>query len=205
MPVSVLLGNIFDGGTDLTVLPCSAKPSVSKFMRNWIEMFNLADPLKFKYDLVHGGTSHLYNFRHRSKKTKHYIYGAAVLNDDATPESVFKIALKVGQITAENPKIRNVETVLLGTGAGGLSNIESVVGLAAGFEESAHPDARLIIYASNAGVKADIEKELSNSKLEKLAERIKFAPALFGIGIDLNEPKMKVAKALSRIKVPSKR
>lgn len=183
MPVSVLLGNIFDGGTDLKVLPCSAKPSVSKFMRNWIDTFNLADPLKFKfkfkfkYDLDLGGTSRLYNFRHRSKKTKQYVYGAAVLNDHSTPEAVFSIARKIGQITSENSEIRTVETVLFGTGAGGLSNIESVVGLATGFEETADPDARLIIYTPNASVKSAIEKELTASRVEKIAEKIKLAPA----------------------------
>lgn len=204
MAVSVLLGNIFDGGVDLTVLPCSPKPSISKFVRNWIELFRLANPEKFKYKLEHGGISKVYSFRHKTHRTKFYVYGASVLNDDSSPDIVFKIAKALGQITQERDDIRNVECPLLGTGAGPLTNIESVTALSSGFSEAAHPDARLIIYTPNSNTHEEIKKALSTSKIEAIAERVKLTPSLFGVGIDLNKEKMRVAKALSKISFSTK-
>lgn len=200
MTVHALLGNIFDGGTDLTVLPCSSKPSISKATRNWIEAFNLVDPLLFDYDLEFGGTSKLYEFEHKSRKTNYYIYGAAVLNDYSTPDAVFRIASRLGEITQENDDIRNVECVLLGTGAGNLKNTVSIGALATGFGETAHPEARMIVYSWNSQVKKEIEQELQLSTPEKIAEKIKLTPSVFGVGVDLTEMKMKIAKAISKIK-----
>lgn len=200
MIVQALLGNVFDGGTDLTVLPCSSKPSVSKATRNWIEAFDLVDPLQFEYDLEFGGTSKLYEFKHKSRKTKYYIYGAAVLNDYSTPDAVFRIARLLGEITQENQDIKNVECVLLGTGAGGLENTVSIGALATGFGETAHCKARMIVYSWNSQVKKEIERDLHLSTPEKIAEKIKLTPSIFGVGVDLTVAKMKIAKAISKIK-----
>ena len=204
MAVSVLLGNIFDGGVDLTVLPCSSKPSISKFVRNWIELFRLANPEKFRYPLEHGGISKIYAFRHHSHKTKFYVYGASVLNDHSTPDHVFKIAKLIGQATQDREDIRNIECPLLGPGAGPLTNIESVTALSSGFSESAHADARLIIYTPNSNTHDEIKKALNTSKIEAIAERVKLTPSLFGVGIDLNKEKMRIAKALSKITFSTK-
>lgn len=202
MTVQALLGNIFDGGTDLTVLPCSSKPSVSKATRTWIEAFELKDPLMFDYDLSFGGISQVYPFIHKSKRTKFYVYAAAVLNDYSTPDTVFKISKRLGELTIERSDIKTIECVLLGTGAGGLTNIESITSLATGFEESAEKDARLIVYSWNSQTKKEIEKELTISTPERIAEKIKLTPGIFGIGVDLNSAKMKIAKAISKIKLP---
>ena len=201
MTVHALLGNIFEGGADLTVLPCSSKPSVSKATRNWIDAFDLVDPMQFDYSLEFGGTSKLYEFKHKSKKTKYYVYGAAVLNDYSTPDIVFSVSKRIGELTREKADIRHVESVLLGTGAGGLKNIASIGALATGFEETAHPDARMIVYSWNSQTRDEIEHELQLSTAERIAEKINLSPSIFGVGANLNEVKMKIAKAISKVKL----
>jgi len=84
---------------------------------------------------------------------RQYIYGAAVLNNYSTPDAVFKIAMRLGVITKEYDDIKNIECVLLGTGAGDLKNTVSIGALATGFEETAHPDARMIVYSWNSSIK----------------------------------------------------
>lgn len=149
MKVDVLPGNIFEGGSDLTVLPCSPKPSISAFTRTWVDLFRLADPTKAKTRMVLGDLSKVRNFRHNSRKTRKYVFAASVLNNFSDTRTIVRIGQQLGELTKADPTIRQIECPMLGTGAGGLSNEVAARAIAIGFKLTAVEDARLSLFSGN--------------------------------------------------------
>ena len=117
MPHDVLKhGDILEGGYDLTVFPCSAKGTVSSATRKNIEDVQVPMPEK----MTLGDVSALHKVGKRQAGTKFVVFGASVLNDFSSEETIKNIARRLGEITQDQTEITNVETPLLGTGAGKL-------------------------------------------------------------------------------------
>ena len=183
----VRMGNIFEGGMDLTVLPCSAKKTISSASRRWVELMTLVPPSDFNGTLRLGSLTEPTKFPGNSDITKNYLWAASVFNDATTFDAIEKIGTQLGLLTQKRKTIRNVETPLLGTGAGGLSNEESVKGLAQGFLKHSHPDATLHIFVFDRERFTMLEKSLSEGKWGNMWGSVQLKPGIFGVGVDLKK------------------
>ena len=130
--ISARHGDIFEGGMDLTVLPCSGKGTISSATRRWTESFSLPVPADLSHHPKLGQVSELIPFPGEQTKTKFVVYAASVFNDATTADAIESIARALGTVTVAYPDIRLVEVPLLGTGAGRLSAVESIKSLATG-------------------------------------------------------------------------
>ena len=72
-------GDIFEGAADLTVLPCSAKGTISSAAARWKQAFGVATPTELGLKLSHGDISTLHAFPGPQSISKNYCYAAAVL------------------------------------------------------------------------------------------------------------------------------
>jgi hypothetical protein len=64
------MGDIFEGGADLTVLPCSAKGTVSSATRRWLTLFDIPSPQDLGLSLQLGGISEPILFQKHKYITK---------------------------------------------------------------------------------------------------------------------------------------
>lgn len=145
--ISARHGDIFEGGMDVTVLPCSGKGTFSSATRRWIEAFSLPVPADLPTRPRLGQISTLVPFPGNREKTKFVIYAASVFNDATSIEAIESIARALGEITVANQDVRLIEAPLLGTGAGRLSATEAIKALDAGFRSSAAGDGELLVFA----------------------------------------------------------
>ncbi len=139
------MGDILEGGMDLTVFPCSAKGTVSTATRNMLVWNGLPTPLDLQLQLEHGEVSELIPVP-GSKRPRFIVFAASVLNRTSSAEIIEKIGVQLGAITVANPGIRLVEAPLLGTGAGGLKTIVAGKALSKGFKSSSVSEATLFIF-----------------------------------------------------------
>jgi nucleoside phosphorylase len=144
--VSVLMGDVFEGGADLTVLPCGAKPSWTSSVQRWIDRFGIPTPRDLMPQMRLGDLTPVASFPGPPGLTKWIAYGASVFNDRTTIEAIRNLGKNIGLTTIREPSIRIVESVLFGTGHGRLGDVEAATALRDGFLESADGAASLIIY-----------------------------------------------------------
>jgi hypothetical protein len=156
--VQFLHGDVLEGGFDLTVLPCSAKGTVSSAARQKIERLGIIMPPVMQL----GDVSGLISPDPRISNTKYVVYGASVFNDFSSSDAIHKIGLRLGTITKEHPEITNIESVLLGTGAGRLLDEVSAKAIRDGFEATARPDARLTVFLFGADRLGKVKAFLEN-------------------------------------------
>lgn len=143
--VYVRQGNILEGGADLTVLPCSAKGSVSPWTEAHIRLLGLLRPGKM--DL--GSTSTPQVCQCSSPPAGSIVFGASVLDGESSPETIEAIAKNVGTLAMHDRTIKNIEVPLLGTGAGQLTSDASAIALKRGFMSTSPFDATLRIFVSD--------------------------------------------------------
>ncbi len=139
-------GDIFEGGMDVTVLPCSAKGTVKGGTARRLSEYGLATPKELGLNLQLGETSEPIPFTGSPNITKYIVFAASVFNDSSSPQDIERIAMLLGNLTNKYPEIRMIETPLLGTGAGGLSDEVSGSALYAGFKSSSRSDATLYVF-----------------------------------------------------------
>jgi len=184
--IFIMQGNIWEGGMDLTVLPCSSKKTI-KTARVAVEQFGLTEPAQIRGVLKLGGVTRLFKFPGDPSKTKYYTWAAAVFNDASSEEALESIGAQLGTITQKNSRIRNVETPLLGKGAGKMSNEQSAKCLARGFSQTSHSDSSLYIFAWDNERFAALSKCLSKDKWDEVLDAIEVKPGVFGISLDLKK------------------
>jgi nucleoside 2-deoxyribosyltransferase len=173
--VQIRLGNIFDGNSDLVVVPCSAKGTVSKWTETHIQNFGLErPPCGGKEDL---GRVFIKPFPGSGNITKFYAYAAAVYENASSFEALKAIGNRLGEFTQESIEIRLVELPLLGTGAGQMDADVSASALREGFLRSAHPDATMLIKAAQGVV----------DKIQRLFAETALAPATSPLALQSNQ------------------
>lgn len=119
--------------------------------------------------------------------TKYVAYGAAVLNDHSSAAVLERIGSQLGAYTHTHPSIRIVESVLLGTEAGGLSDRVAAKALATGFRKSAHPDSELWLWAYGSERIPVIERAIRSGVWTHLWDSLNLKPGFFGVGVDLKQ------------------
>lgn len=183
----VRIGNIFEGGMDLTVLPCSSKKTISSASRRWVELMDLVPPSEIDGKLQLGSVTKSMKFPGNKDITNNYLWAASVFNDATSFNAIEQIGTELGLLTQQRKTIRYVEVPLLGTRAGGLSNEESAKGLAQGFMKCSHPDSTLHIFVFDRERFSNLEHSLSEGKWGSMWESVQLKPGMFGIGIDLKK------------------
>ena len=135
-------GDIFEVGTDLTVLPCSAAAHFSKTAEAHINRFGL--PLPPEQPL---GRITVHRFPGPGTITRYIAWAASVMAHQSRAEIIVEIGRQIGLYANSNAHIQFIEAPLLGTGAGGLESLVAGKALREGFLEACVTDATLIIYA----------------------------------------------------------
>src|SRR4051812_26667798 len=102
------MGDVFEGGADLTLLPCGAKPTWTGSVSRWIDRFGLPTPKQLMPEMRLGDVTPPAAFPGPQNITKFVAYGASVLNDSTRPDVIQRIGENIGLITRTRPDIRIV-------------------------------------------------------------------------------------------------
>lgn len=183
--IRVHQGNIWEGGMDLTVLPCSSKKTI-KTARLAVDQFGLTPPKEIPGTLKLGDITDVLEFPGDPSITKYYAWAAGVFNDATSEDAIQSIGTQLGRLTQSNFGIRSVETPLLGTGAGRLSNEASAKSLARGFSLTSHNDSTLYIWVWDYERFSALRESMSEDAWDEVLNTIELKPGAFGISLDLN-------------------
>jgi hypothetical protein len=140
--VQIKLGDMFDGPSDLIVLPCSTSGTVTSFVRQRLMHHQIPYP---NAGMELGDVS-VMPFEGGENIAQYVAYAASVNRNSSTLSAISKIGKLLGQATHDRSSIRRVAAPLLGAGAGGLASEDVVGALSRGFKDAAHQDATLIIH-----------------------------------------------------------
>ncbi len=153
MPIVQLKhGDMFDGPSDLIVLPCSTVGTITDFVRKRLVHYNIPYP---KPGMELGDVS-IAPFEGGENIAQYVAYAASVepqlgLTGSST-DAIRHIAECLGIATRNQSTIRLVSTPLLGTGAGNLEPDEVLTALSDGFKSTAHREGRLIVHVLEEAV-----------------------------------------------------
>jgi TIR domain len=149
--VRIRLGNLFDGPTDLVVLPCSTGGTITPFVAKSLVSYELPSP-PIRLGL---GAVDIVRFPAGQNIAQFVAYAASVRNHTSKPEAICRIGRALGKFTVTESSVRAVSAPLLGAGAGGLPNHIVVKALRDGFLEMASPNATLTISVLDRDVYLD--------------------------------------------------
>jgi len=124
--VKLRLGNLFDGPSDLIVLPCSTAGTITGFVARSLANYNIPHPRVG----MRLGTVEFMPFEGAENIAQFVAFAASVVNYDSTLQAITNIGSAVGKFTQEHPEVKAVAAPLLGAGAGGLRSEDVVAALA---------------------------------------------------------------------------
>lgn len=150
MPASVKLklGNLFDGPSDVIVLPCSTGGTVTGFVARSLSHYSIPHPTA-GMDL---GTVEILPFEGGENIAQFVAFAASVKSMASTLDAIRTIGEGLGKFSEEQSAARIIAVPLLGAGAGGLQSEKVVAALKEGFEEYANESACLIIHVLHKDV-----------------------------------------------------
>jgi len=143
--IKLRLGNLFDGPSDLIVLPCSTNGTITRFVADTLHNYSIPYPNR-SYKL---GDVDIRPFEGGENIAQYVAFAASVGSMFSTEEAIILIGNRLGSATQKYSSIRSVSAPLLGAGAGGLRSEKVVDSLEEGFKSSAHEDAILTISILN--------------------------------------------------------
>jgi hypothetical protein len=185
--VRVLMGNIFEGGADLTALPCGAKGSVTGAIQSWVDRFSLPIPKQVVPVMKLGDVTQPVPFSGPVHITKYIAYAASVHNDGSNPEAIKQIGEHLGRITKSHSDIRTVEAVLFGTGHGRMADKPAGIALAAGFRRSADPSSTLWIWVFGHDRHAQLKRAVEGNALQRVWDSVDLKFTFFGSGMNFKK------------------
>lgn len=144
--VQLKLGDMFDGPSDLIVLPCSTVGTITEFVRQRLIHHRIPYPPAG----MNLGDLSVMPFKGGENIAQFVAYAASVDGTSSSLRGIKKIGKAIGQATSEHDAIRRVYVPLLGAGAGGLKSESVIESLSSGFKQTAHQDATLIIHIRHA-------------------------------------------------------
>lgn len=177
------MGDIFEGPADLIVLPCSARGTIRKSIRKAAETYGFPTPEKLNLNLPHGDISAPYLFPDQSI-AKFFVYAASVLYDYSSREVLESIGKQLGILTTRRSDIHRIETVLLGTGAGGVATEVAGRALSKGFYSTSE-DSILVICVQDAERLIKLQKAIYGNIFSRLWNSLMLRPSFLGFGVDL--------------------
>jgi hypothetical protein len=142
-------GDLFDGPSDLVVLPCSTVPTVTRFVANYLSNFDIRAPKR----RMGPGEVIIEPFRGSENIAAYVAFAASVdVPNSTSPDLVRRIGEALGRFTSENPSVQIVAAPLLGAGAGGLRSEEVVESLSSAFLANCAARATLRIFVLHESV-----------------------------------------------------
>jgi hypothetical protein len=137
--IELIKGNMFDGPTDLVVIPCSTVPTITWFVEDHLKSFNIPRPVK----QMKLGEVVFAELQRASNIAQVAAYAASVQSSTTSPAAIERIGRTLGTYCAENSWLSQISCPLLGTGAGGLGPTEAARALAEGYRATA-PERSLL-------------------------------------------------------------
>jgi hypothetical protein len=124
--VELRLGDMFDGPSDLIVLPCSTVGSVTPFVREKLRNYRIPYPKP----VMNLGDVQVHPFEGGENIAQFVAYAvsveASVEGTSTTEEAIRRIGGQLGDLTIQNASVRQIAAPLLGAGAGGLRSETAV-------------------------------------------------------------------------------
>jgi hypothetical protein len=147
--VKLRLGNLFDGPSDLVVLPCSTIGTVTGFVARSLAHYALPHPR----DRMEHGEVEIMPFEGGENIAQFVAFAASVLSPGiATPDAIRSIGRTLGQFTIQQSSVRVIAAPLLGAGAGRLQSEKVVAALRDGFLSTAESAASLVVHVLDQAV-----------------------------------------------------
>jgi hypothetical protein len=163
---------MFDGPSDLIVLPCSTVGTITPFVRERLVHHNIPYP---PYGMELGDVS-IMPFEGGENIAQYVAYAASVDGGRSSSTAIRQIGEKLGAATKNQSTIRLVSAPLLGTGAGNLKPGQVVQSLSSGFKSAAHREARMTVHVLDEAVFERLSRPERTDKTE--AERTRPEKAL---------------------------
>src|SRR5215203_5653257 len=139
---------MFDGPSDLIVLPCSTAGTITAFVRERL----LHHRIPYPNPGLELGDVNVIPFEGGENIAQYVAYAASVKGNSSSEHAIKRIGQQLGEATKARPTIRLVSSPLLGAGAGGLQSEVVVDALSSGFKSTAHRDARMVIHVLHENV-----------------------------------------------------
>jgi SEFIR domain len=146
--VKLRLGNLFDGPSDLVVLPCSTVGTVTGFVARSLARYSIPHPR----DRMKLGEVEIMPFQGAENISQYVAFAASVAGMGSSPQAIESIGRLIGAFTQEEASVRSIAAPLLGAGAGGIQSEKVVAALKAGFVSSADDRATLIVHVLHRDV-----------------------------------------------------
>jgi TIR domain len=149
----IRVGNLFDGPSDLIVLPCSTSGTITGFVARELAKHSIPYP----GEGMSLGDVEFLPFEGGENIAQYVAFAASVKHSQSTPSAIEAIGRKLGDFTKENSSVRMIAAPLLGAGAGGIQSEKVVAALRAGFSANAADGANLIIHVLHEDVFARLK------------------------------------------------
>lgn len=139
--VKLRFGDLFDGPSDLIVLPCSTAGTITGFVARSLVDYKIPHPRVG----MRLGSVEFMPFEGAENIAQFVAFAASVAAHESTPKAIRDIGRLIGSFTQEHTEVRAIAAPLLGAGAGGLHSEKVVAALREGFSETASEAACLTI------------------------------------------------------------
>ena len=113
--VQLIKGDLFDGPSDLVVLPCSTAGTFTSLVAQKLRLFSIPAPRSMAL-----GEVEIHPLQDAAHVAQFAAFAASVAGFKSTPDAIQKIGAALGRATEDRTSIRVVNAPLLGAGAGGI-------------------------------------------------------------------------------------
>jgi hypothetical protein len=138
--IELVKGDMFEGSSDLVVIPCSTIPTITWFVAEHLRSFGIPEPRE-KMEL---GDVAFVDLGRASNIAQVAAMAASVIAPGgSTLQAIERIGQKLGSYAADNSWLSQISCPLLGTGAGALEPTTAARALAAGYFATA-PERTLL-------------------------------------------------------------
>jgi len=168
--IKLRVGNLFDGPSDLIVLPCSTAGTITGFVARSLADYNIPHPREG----MKLGTVEFMPFEGAENIAQFVAFAASVHNHTSTQEAIGEIGEAVGRFARQHPGVKAIASPLLGAGSGGLKSESVVAALKMGFAKSAPEDTCMTISVLHQEV-----YEAIRSGIRKLSNKNSAQPRVF--------------------------
>lgn len=167
--VQVIKGDMFEGPSDLMVIPCSTVPTITWFVAEHLRSFGIPEPS----DEMEPGDVAFIDLGRASNIAQVAAMAASVIPPgSSSPQIIEQIGRALGAYAADNPWLSRISCPLLGTGAGNLEATQAARALVTGYFATAPDRAALRIYVLEDRVFKRISTVLVDELDRELPEEV---------------------------------
>jgi hypothetical protein len=163
--VQLRLGEMFEGASDLVVLPVSTAGTVSKYVSERLSLLELRAPA----GRLHLGDVVIEPF-HAENVASYVAFAASVEQYGSSPAVIRRIGQQIGRFTRKQPAVEIISAPVLGARAGGLESFTAASALRDGFLTEAAATATLRIYVLEENDYVDLQGRFAEARDAAKAE-----------------------------------